>query len=159
NGGVYGQMTFVVDDCKAGDGIAGPSSSLRDDPAMTSPALQSYATTGAIPYGRADLLLGVDILEAARALDPREQFRVAHKDRTAAVLNEYRQPTVLTLLGKSDFDPAALREEIFDNCRGDLSFSRNLSDLCEQRLGSKQFVNIMMLGVAFQLGLIPVSTR
>jgi indolepyruvate ferredoxin oxidoreductase len=119
--------------------------------------IPTYATTGAIPYGKADLLLGVDILEAARALDPREQFRVAHKDRTAAVLNEYKQPTVLTLLGRHDFDPAALRQEIFDNCRADLSFSKNLSDLCEQRLGSKQFVNIMMLGVAFQLGLIPVS--
>ncbi len=119
----------------------------------------SYATTGAIPYGKADLLLGVDILEAARALDPREQFRVAHRDRTAAVLNEYKQPTVLTLLGRHDFDPAELRQEIFDHCRADLSFSRNLSDICEQRLGSKQFVNIMMLGVAFQLGLIPVSAE
>jgi TPP-dependent indolepyruvate ferredoxin oxidoreductase alpha subunit/Pyruvate/2-oxoacid:ferredoxin oxidoreductase gamma subunit len=119
----------------------------------------TYATTGAIPYGKADLLLGVDILEAARALDPREQFRVAHKDRTAAVLNEYKQPTVLTLLGRHDFDPAALRQEIYDNCRADLSFSRNLSEICEQRLGSKQFVNIMMLGVAFQLGLIPVTAH
>jgi indolepyruvate ferredoxin oxidoreductase len=34
-----------------------------------------------------------------------------------------------------------------------------MSDICEQRLGSKQFVNIMMLGVAFQLGLIPVSAH
>ncbi len=145
NGGVYGQMTFVKDDTFANN---------TND---ASAAAASYATTGAIPYGKADLLLGVDILEAARALDPREQFRVAHKDRTAAVLNEYKQPTVLTLLGRHDFDPAALRQEIYDNCRADLSFSRNLSEICEQRLGSKQFVNIMMLGVAFQLGLIPVS--
>ncbi len=185
NGGVYGQMTFVVDETfgteeeekanverrtsnverRSEDNASDASSSLQSSTfdvqrstfAFTSLASPDYATTGAIPYGKADLLLGVDILEAARALDPREQFRVAHKDRTAAVLNEYKQPTVLTLLGRHDFDPAALREEIFANCRGDLSFSRNLSDLCEQRLGSKQFVNIMMLGVAFQLGLIPVS--
>ena len=39
-------------------------------------------TTGSIPYGRADLLLGIDILEAARAIDPREQFRVASRGRT-----------------------------------------------------------------------------
>ena len=64
---------------------------------------------------------------------------------------------MLTLLGRHDFDPAALRQEIFENCRQDLSFSKNLSEICEQRLGSKQFVNIMMLGAAFQLGLIPVS--
>jgi indolepyruvate ferredoxin oxidoreductase len=163
NGGVYGQMTFVVDEAPTKIETGGPSvadshrASSRSSNLESQLSIPSYATTGAIPYGKADLLLGVDILEAARALDPREQFRVAHKDRTAAVLNEFKQPTVLTLLGRHDFDPAALRQEIFDNCRADLSFSRNLSEICEQRLGSKQFVNIMMLGVAFQLGLIPVS--
>src|SRR5439155_9186862 len=119
----------------------------------------SYFTTGAIPYGKADLLLGVDILEAARATDPRENFRVAHKDRTAAVLNLHKQPTVYTLLGKDDFDPEELREEIYNFCRPELSYAKNLSKICEERLGSKQFVNIMMLGVAYQLGLIPVSAH
>src|SRR5439155_23061887 len=80
NGGVYSQLTFVNDSV-------------------------SYPTTGSIPYGKADLLLGVDVLEAARATDPREQFRVAHKNRTCAVLNLHKQPTVYTLLGKDDFDP------------------------------------------------------
>jgi indolepyruvate ferredoxin oxidoreductase len=164
NGGVYGQMTFVRDEEVSEFGSGGVSELNADAETplpphshTSAPHSPSYATTGAIPYGKADLLLGVDILEAARALDPREQFRVAHKDRTAAVLNEYKQPTVLTLLGRHDFDPVALRQEIFENCRADLSFSKNLSEICEQRLGSKQFVNIMMLGVAFQLGLIPVS--
>jgi indolepyruvate ferredoxin oxidoreductase len=172
NGGVYGQMTFVKDDgeearrhegTKARRDEEDPSRTAADSsssclrasvPSCLSP---TYFTTGAIPYGKADLLLGVDILESARAIDPREQFRIAHKDRTAAVLNLYKQPTVFTLLGRSDFDPEALREEIFEHCRADLSYAKDLSDLCEKRLGSKQFVNIMMLGVAFQLGLIPVS--
>jgi indolepyruvate ferredoxin oxidoreductase len=131
NGGVFSQICFVKDD--------------------------QYPTTGTIPYGRADLLLGVDILEAARAIDPREQFRVASPNRTCAVLNLHKQPTVYTLLGKDDFDPEALRDEIFAHSRAECSYAKNLSELCEQRLGSKQFVNIMMLGVAYQLGLIPVS--
>jgi len=38
-------------------------------------------------------------------------------------------------------------------------YAKNLSELCEQRLGSKLYVNIMMLGVAYQLGLIPVSAH
>jgi indolepyruvate ferredoxin oxidoreductase len=118
-----------------------------------------FATTGAIPYAKADLLLGIDILEAARAIDPREQFRIAHKDRTCAVLNTHKQPTVYHLLGKSDFDPEQLRADIFNSCREEHSFAKNLSELCEQRLGSKQYMNIMMLGVAFQLGLIPVSAH
>ena len=115
--------------------------------------------TGSIPYGKADLLLGIDILEAARAIDPREHFRVAQPGHTAAVLNMHKQPTVYTLLGKDDFDPEKLREEIFEQCQPSISFATNLSEICEQRLGSKQFANIMMLGVAYQLGLIPVSAR
>ena len=74
------------------------------------------------------------------------------------MLNLHKQPTVYTLLGRDDFDPEELREEIFDHCRaGACPTPRTSRELCEQRLGSKQFVNIMMLGVAYQLGLIPVS--
>ena len=87
------------------------------------------------------------MLEAARATDPREQFRVAHKDRTAAVLNLHKQPTVLTLLGRSDSDPEALREEIFRHlpARSELR-QGTCPTSASKRLGSKQFVNIMMLG-------------
>jgi len=142
NGGVYSQITFIKD-----SGVVASATTSPDE----------MISTGNIPYGKADLLLGIDILEAARALDPRENFRVASKDRTAAVVNLYKQPTINLLLGKQDFDPEGLRELIFDHCRADLSFGKDLSEICEQRLGSKQFVNIMILGVAFQLGLIPVS--
>src|SRR5205085_3996196 len=114
---------------------------------------------GMIPYGRADLLLGIDILEAARATDSREHFRIASKERTCAVLNLHKQPTVYTLLGKQDFEPEKLRDLIYEQCREEHSYAKNLSQLCEERLGSKQYSNIMMLGVAYQLGLIPVSSH
>jgi len=139
NGGVYSQITFVNDAAHE----SGPI----------------YPTTGNIPYGRADLLLAIDVLEGARAIDPREQFRVANKDRTCSVVNLHKQPTVFSLLGKSDFDPEKLKDEIFAHSREEHSYAKNLSKLCEERLGSKQFVNIMMLGVAYQLGLIPVSAH
>jgi indolepyruvate ferredoxin oxidoreductase len=84
NGGVYSQITFVKD----GDAGTGTNGSPK------------YRTTGGIPYGRADLLLGIDILEGARAIDPREQFRVASPEKTCAVLNTYKQPTVYGLLGR-----------------------------------------------------------
>src|SRR5208283_3321627 len=58
-----------------------------------------------------------------------------------------------------DFDTESLRQEIYEHCNPEQSFAANLAEICERRLGSKQFVNIMMLGVAHQLGLIPVSTR
>jgi len=134
NGGVFSQITFIA---RGGESVI----------------------SGSIPYGKTDLLLGIDVLEAARAVDPREQFRVASRAHTTAVINTYKQATVNVLLGAEDFDPDVLREQIFESCNAELSFAKNLSDICEQRLGSKQFVNIMMLGVAYQLGLIPVSAR
>ena len=155
NGGVYSQITFVRDEEGRRDGATkGPRA---EDTGSSSAS--SLNTTGNIPYGKADLLFGVDILEAARATDAREQFRVASPDRTCAVLNAYRQPTVSALLGKQDFDPDVLREEISAMCRPEHTFAQNLSELCEQRLGSKLYANIMMLGVAYQLGFIPVSAR
>ncbi|HEY7087311.1 MAG TPA: DUF6537 domain-containing protein, partial [Tepidisphaeraceae bacterium] len=156
NGGVYSQIAWINDGCvERGTGLQPVHAAQHG--LETRATGEEYPTTGTIPYGRADLLLGIDVLEAARAIDPREQFRVATPDRTAAVLNLHKQSTVYTLLGKQDFDPDKLREEILEHCRIENSYAKNLSELCEQRLGSKQFVNIMMLGVAYQLGLIPVS--
>jgi indolepyruvate ferredoxin oxidoreductase len=172
NGGVYSQIAWVNDDphstglqpvsdvvtAPAHERDAGARGDVDRDTGVSPVSSETiYPTTGTIPYGRADLLLGIDILEAARAIDPREQFRIATPTRTAAVLNLHKQSTVYTLLGKQDFDPEQLREEIYENVRAEHSYAKNLSELCEQRLGSKQFVNIMMLGVAYQLGLIPVS--
>jgi indolepyruvate ferredoxin oxidoreductase len=142
NGGVYSQITFVKEGEHGRD--------ARDT---------EYPTTGHIPYGKADLLLAIDVLEGARAIDPREQFRVAAKERTCSVVNLHKQPTVYHLLGRQDFDPEKLKAEIFANSREEHSYAKNLSKLCEERLGSKQYVNIMMLGVAYQLGLIPVSAH
>jgi indolepyruvate ferredoxin oxidoreductase len=179
NGGVYSQITFVKEDedetrsgeeagrhegTKArsgGEDVAPRSLSPSSPPCLRAsvPACLPPETTGHIPYGRADLLFGVDILEATRATDARDQFRIASPERTCAVLNTYRQPTVSALLGKQDFDPELLRAEIFEHCRPEHSFAQNLSEVCEQRLGSKLYVNIMMLGVAYQCGLVPVSAR
>ncbi len=135
NGGVFAQVTFA----KRG--------ALSD----------AVRGAGLIPYGKADCLIGIDILEAARAVDPREPFRVASPDRTGAVLNTHKQVTTTILIGKTDFDTRKLQSQIAEHCVPENVFARNLSELCEQRLGSKQFVNIMMLGVAWQMGLIPVS--
>jgi len=180
NGGTYAQITFIAD-ATAGDAAAPPADSRPADAGSALPARGGPETpgggyadaaevcafadgsgpclTGNIPYGKADLLLGLDILEAARAVDPREQFRVASPQRTCAVLNMHKQPTVSVLLGTRDYDPEALRRLIEERCRPDQTYARDLSAICEERLSSKQFVNLMMLGVAYQLGLIPVSVH
>ena len=153
NGGVFAQITSSADQIK----VAQPSKMNKDRRIPKLSQLSDHRLM--IPYGKADLLLGIDILEASRAIDPREQFRVASPEHTTAVLNMHKQPTVYGLLGKDDFDPEALREEIDQHCDAEKTFAANLGEICERRLGSKQFVNILMLGVAYQLGLIPVSAR
>jgi indolepyruvate ferredoxin oxidoreductase len=110
-----------------------------------------------IPFGKADLLVGLDILEAARALDPRGRMRVASKERTAAVVNTDKVATISGLLGLDDFDPDGLEDFIRRHTRGKDFLARNISHICEKYLGTKLYANIMMLGFAFQKGLIPVS--
>ena len=165
NGGVFSQITFVGGASHSpAPGTPGSLEAERSEvPRIGSRgggfSEDSATITGSIPYGKADLLLGIDVLEACRAIDPREQFRVASPQHTAAVVNLHKQPTVYTLLGKDDFDPEKLRDQIFEHCDPARSFATNIAEICETRLGSKQFANIMMLGMAYQLGLIPVSAR
>jgi indolepyruvate ferredoxin oxidoreductase len=156
NGGVYSQITWMRERRDEGRGTR--DKSVEADAVVTRHSSLDTLPTGLIPYGKANLLLGIDILEAARAVDPREQFRIATPEHTSAVLNTHKQPTVSVLLGKNDFDVTKLRERIAEHCDRSHLYARNLSELCETWLGSKQFVNIMILGVAYQLGLIPIST-
>ncbi len=113
-------------------------------------------TSNLIPYGKADLLLGVDVLEAARALDPSTNQRVGSRGRTAVVVNTHKTPTILTLLGKDDFAVAQLEAQLRANTRADAYFSDDISRLSEHFFATQLYANIMMLGVAFQRSLLPL---
>ncbi len=119
--------------------------------------LSDQPITAIIPYGKADLLLGIDVLEAARAMDPKGRTRVASRERTAAVVNTDKVQTISGILGREDFDVRELEKVIRANTRRDDYLARNISRLCEEYLGGKIYANIMMIGFAFQRGLIPVS--
>ncbi|HVT81243.1 MAG TPA: 2-oxoacid:acceptor oxidoreductase family protein [Phycisphaerae bacterium] len=110
-----------------------------------------------MPFGKADLLIGVDALEAARACAPNDIQRVASNKFTHAVVNTGKTPTILTLMGRDDFEPEELASMIKGQCKPGQFFSFNVGDLCERLLDSKLYANIMMLGVAYQLGFIPLS--
>ncbi|MBT3198947.1 MAG: glutamate synthase small subunit [Phycisphaerales bacterium] len=113
--------------------------------------------TASIPYGKADLLLGVDILEAARAMDPNGRIRAASPDTTAAVINTDKIATINGVMGADDFDPVELEKIIRAQTRPDDYMARDIATICEKYLGSKVYANLMMLGFAFQKGLVPVS--
>ncbi len=112
-----------------------------------------------VPWGKADLLVGVDAVEALRAMSPDQPMRVASKQHTQAVINTGKTATILSLMGRDDFEPEELALLIEGQCKAGGFFSFNVSDLCERLLDSKLYANIMMLGVAYQLGFIPVSYK
>ena len=119
--------------------------------------ISSQPITAIMPHGKADLLLGVDILEAARTLDPKNRVRVVDPAKTAAVINTDKIATITGLMGGEDYDPDELVKFIKAHTREDYFLARNISRICEKYLGGKIYANIMMLGYAFQQGLIPVS--
>ena len=108
-----------------------------------------------IPYGKADLILGVDILEAVRGISAESVFRVASTERTAAIVNTAKTDTVSTLIGKDTFEISDL-EETIENCTNSY-FGLNLFEVSEKLFGAKLYANIMLLGVAFQKGLMPLE--
>ncbi len=110
-----------------------------------------------IPYGKADLVLGLDLLEAARGLDPASTMRVAHPDRTQAVVNKAQQPTVLMLMGRDKSQVSACEEALRSRVKGDAYWSQDLSALSEHFFGSKLYANMLLLGAAYQLGRLPLA--
>jgi indolepyruvate ferredoxin oxidoreductase len=114
-------------------------------------------TSVLIPYGKADVVIGVDPLEAVRSLDPKGNLRVGSPERTAAVVNSFKTPTIMTLLGKHDFDVRELEDTLQRYTRPDEYFGLNVAGISEHFFGTKLYANIVMLGIAFQRGLLPLS--
>lgn len=130
NGGVYSQLVFYRDN-------------------------QHHTQT--LPYGTSDLLLGLDIIEAARAVDPKGPFRVADPNFTFAVINSGLAPTAAMLCGRQDYSPEEAEKHIREYINPQRYYSHNITSLCERLFGTKLYANITMLGYAYQLGLIPVG--
>jgi indolepyruvate ferredoxin oxidoreductase len=105
-----------------------------------------------VPNGKADLLMGVDMLEAERSLVYASQVH------TTAVVNTTVVPTIPMLAGMMNYPPDA-EENIRRHTNSDEYFGGRISEISELYFGSKLFTNIILLGSAFQKGLIPVSEQ
>ena len=110
-----------------------------------------------IPYGKADLLIGMDMLEAVRGLDPKAGFRVAAPDRTVAIVNTAKTDTVTTLIGQDDFKLTDLEKWLRRYTDADAYFGADVFEISERYLGNKLYANMMLLGVAFQRGHLPLE--
>src|SRR3989441_398692 len=105
-----------------------------------------------VPNGKADLLLGLDMLEAERSL------LYASRTRTTAVVNTTPVPTIPMLAGMMNY-PLDVEDNIRKHTNSDEYFGGLLGDISELYFGNRLFTNIIMLGSAFQKGLIPVSEQ
>ncbi len=112
-----------------------------------------------IPYGKAELLLGLDILEAVRGINANALFRVASRTRTAAVINTAKTETMSTLIGKTSFETETLEAAIRESTNAEAYVGIDFFSISEQVFRNKVYANIMLLGTAFQHGLIPLELK
>ncbi len=105
-----------------------------------------------VPNGKADVLLGVDMLEAERSLV------YASRARTTAVVNTTQVPTLPMSAGMMTYPPD-VEENIRKHTNSDDYFGGKIGDITELYFGNKLQANVVLLGAAFQKGLVPVSEQ
>jgi Pyruvate/2-oxoacid:ferredoxin oxidoreductase gamma subunit len=110
-----------------------------------------------IPYGEADLLLGIDGVETLRGIGPIATLRVAASDRTAAVVNvgplddQFDEASLETYRRLVSALPAAVASEH--------SSAADFAVACRGRFLTDRVLDVVLVGVAFQRGLIPVTVE
>ena len=107
-----------------------------------------------INIGNADVILGFDLLGVASA----ENLKFASPDRTTAVLNTNLTPTIDVIRSRAPLlGPEKMLGEIDAVTRRGRNIYVDANRLAEGLFGSHLAVNLFMVGVAYQGGLIPLS--
>lgn len=111
------------------------------------------ARTSSIPYGEADLLLGVDPLETLRALGPDPALRVTNPSRTTAVVNA---APLEDAADAGDAVSATLLDAVGIACGAD-SIVGDLRQACRHAFLTERVLDLVLLGIAYQRGLVPIT--
>lgn len=111
------------------------------------------AATATIPYGEADLLLGLDPQETMRAIDPAGGLRVANLDRTCAVVNLGAFADEPDADARERATAHAVRAVTLDGHR----MTEDFAAACRAAFHTDRLTDLALLGAAFQCGMIPVS--
>ena len=142
----YSQLLFTRRD--APEAKAGRTSEM---------AKSGPTATAAVSGGGADLILGIDLLEAARSVDGREGMGVALPEHTAAIVNTATPQTTRSVMGLDRIDCGSL-EAVLQRTTHPMRYTGfNVNDLCQRTLGSTQYAPTMLLGIAYQRGYLPVT--
>ena len=109
-----------------------------------------------IGYANADLILGFDLLGAASA----DNLSRAHPSRTVAVINTAEIPTGDVVRGHAVLHGPSQVVDIIESCtRKGRNIYVDANRIAEALFASHLAVNVFLLGVAYQGGLVPVSTK
>ncbi len=101
-----------------------------------------------------DLLLGFDLLGATS----NENLKTAHPDRTTAVVNTAEIPTGDSIRARTHLmGDGRLVDLVASLTKRGHNVFFDASRLAEQLFGSHIYVNMLMLGTAWQAGLVPIS--
>ncbi len=106
-----------------------------------------------VPYGEADLLIGLDLQETLRAVDPAGVLRVANRDHTYLIANLGPFSDEDETSESPHLAAAALRAVSRDQPR----VLEDFAAAARAIFHSDRVTDLTLLGVAFQRGLIPVS--
>ncbi len=110
-------------------------------------------TTATVPDGGADLYLSGDLLQAASAT----HLRKVRPGRTWAVVDADLVPTAGMLQGTPGVDHGRLSGAVRDAIGDDRAVLADTTALADRLFGSHLPANVVLLGIASQLGALPVT--
>ncbi len=103
--------------------------------------------------GNADVILGFDLIGVANA----ELLKIASPEKTTAVLNTNLTPTIDSIRSRTIAGPERMLEAVQIVTRRGHNIVVDATRLAEGLFGSHMAVNLFMLGIAWQGGLIPLT--
>jgi len=113
--------------------------------------------SGRLAGGECDLYLGCDLLVAASPVN----LAVADPSRTAAVISSSEVPTGAMIADASVPFPAARQtlDPISERTRSGTGRIVDAQRAAKVMIGDSQYANVFLLGVAYQLGALPLPAR
>ncbi|MCH2149092.1 MAG: hypothetical protein MK095_06615 [Phycisphaerales bacterium] len=147
------EVRWIVDSEPIGAGRRawGQMAFTRHDPDGT-----EQTVDGRIPFGEANLLLGFDRAATLRAIGPDGGLRIASDAHTSAVVNTGLFEDQLDL-ERAGENVQTMTSYIESMLMEDASMFGDFSDACRYRFHNERLADVVQVGVAFQLGFIPVT--
>jgi hypothetical protein len=125
------------------------------DLAMREVREESDIFTAQIPYGEADVVIAADAVECVRALGPDPQLRVASPNRAAIVANGGMLDDQATQAQRDCAERLARLAQAL--AMPGRALVVDAAAACRRIFLADRGVDIVVLGAAYQLGMVPVS--